>query len=85
MPDDVKGRMRGLFYWLARLCKDNGSLTRSDTRGLNVAELVADQNTNEQQDGKPNPQTQGFDHVAGFGLTVAPIAHHENQSRHQTG
>ena len=51
--------------------------------GLDVAEFPSNQNTEKQQDRETDPHRQSFDHLARFGLAIAAITHHEDQSRDQ--
>ena len=55
-----------------------------NARRLDVPKLPSQQHAQEQNDGKTDPHGQGLHHVAGFGLSIAAVAHHEKQSSAQT-
>src|SRR6185369_18045049 len=49
------------------------------TRRLDIAELPRQQDAYEQQDRKAHPERQGARHVAGLGLAVPAVPHHEEE------
>jgi hypothetical protein len=51
---------------------------------VDVPQFPGQQDAQEQQNGKTNPQSQGFGHATGFGLAMATVAHHVKKGSAQT-
>ena len=78
----TKKRREALFSW--NLWNEHSLLADGEPARLDVAEFPGQQHAEEQNHREADPNSQGPNHAATFGASVAPVLQHEEQRKTET-